>query len=86
MDTGPRNNIICPAAIESADNFNVRTAEGRAESKIAAILAVLAARGIAVTGQARARIEACKDLVTLDRWVARAATAASAEDVFASPT
>jgi hypothetical protein len=42
---------------------------------------VLAARGIPVAGQVRARIEACQDLVTLDRWIARAATAASVEDV-----
>ena len=61
-------------------------AEGEATGKIAAILAVLAARGIPLTGQARARIETCRDRVTLDRWIARAATAASVEDVFTSPT
>jgi hypothetical protein len=60
-------------------------AEGAAAGQIAAILAVLAARGISVTAEARARIEACKDEATLDRWIARAAIAASAEDVLASP-
>jgi PD-(D/E)XK nuclease family transposase len=58
-------------------------AEGRAEAKTAAILAVLAARGIAVSAEARARIEACTDLATLDRWIARAATAAPDEAVLA---
>ncbi len=46
-----------------------------------AILAVLSARGIPVSDSARARIEACKDAPTLDRWIVRAATAASAKDV-----
>ena len=56
---------------------------GLVEGKIAAILAVLAARGLPVSAEARARIEACKDEATLDRWIARAATTASAEAVFA---
>lgn len=58
-------------------------AEGRVEGKITAILTFLAARGIAVTAEARARIEACQDLATLDRWITRAATAAPVEDVLA---
>ena len=57
--------------------------KGRAEAKTAAILAVLAARGIAVSAEARARIEACTDLGTLDRWIARAA--AVTEAVLAPP-
>jgi PD-(D/E)XK nuclease family transposase len=59
-------------------------AAGEAAGKIAAILAVLAARGVAVTADARARIEACKDPVTLDRWIALAAHATSVEDVLGS--
>lgn len=58
-------------------------AEGRAEGKAAAVLAVLAARRIPVPDFVRARIEACQDLKTLDRWITCAATAASAEDVLA---
>lgn len=49
---------------------------GETVGKAAAILAFLAARGISVSGEARARIEACKEVATLDRWIARAATAA----------
>lgn len=44
----------------------------------------LAARGIPVDAEARARIEACQDLATIDRWIVRAATAASVEDVLAA--
>lgn len=58
-------------------------AKGIAKGIAAAILAVLEARGLAVPVEARARIEACKDLTTLDRWIARAANAASVEEVFA---
>lgn len=59
--------------------------EGKAEGKIEAILAVLAARGVVVSADIRARIEACHDVTTLNVWIARAATAASAEDVLAPP-
>jgi hypothetical protein len=64
-----------------------KVAEGVAKGEIAraakSILAFLAARGIAVDSGTRARIEACTDLATLDRWTARAATAASAAEVVA---
>lgn len=56
---------------------------GLVEGKSAAIFAVLSARGVPVTAEARARIESCRDQVMLDRWIARAATAGSIEDVFA---
>jgi predicted transposase/invertase (TIGR01784 family) len=61
-------------------------AEGETAGKAAAILAFLAARGITVSAEARARIEGCKAAATLDRWIARAATAASAEEVLAEPS
>jgi hypothetical protein len=60
--------------------------EGKSEAKAEAILAFLAARGIAVDDEIRARIMGCTDIATLDRWITRAATAASvAEVVEASP-
>lgn len=46
--------------------------------KAAALLTVLAARGLAVDDETRGRIKACDDVVRLDRWLARALTAASA--------
>ena len=55
---------------------------GVVKGKVAAILAVVAARGIPVGHEIRARIEACTDVKTLDRWLVRAVTAASAEEIF----
>jgi hypothetical protein len=60
-------------------------AEGKAEGKVIgeakgkqdALLTLLAARGLAVTAANRARIKACDKTATLDRWIARAATALS---------
>jgi flagellar biosynthesis/type III secretory pathway protein FliH len=54
---------------------------GIAKGKAAAVLAILAARGIQVSTEVRARIEACGDVAVLDRWIARATTAASAEEI-----
>ena len=59
--------------------------EGKVEGKIEAVIAVLSARGIPVSDEGRARIEACKDAATLGRWIVRAATAASIEEIFAAP-
>jgi predicted transposase/invertase (TIGR01784 family) len=55
---------------------------GGVKAKVEAVLAVLATRGIAVDHAVRARVEACKDAATLDRWIVRAVTAASAEEIF----
>jgi hypothetical protein len=55
--------------------------EARGEAR--ALLNVLAARGLAVGDAVRARITACTDLATLDRWIARAATARTADEVVA---
>ncbi len=52
----------------------------------AAILTVLETRGLAVDGETRAHIMACGDTATLQRWLARAVTAASAAEVIAPPT
>ncbi len=62
-----------------------KRAEGRVEGEIVAlaraILALLAARGLDVSSEARAHIEACKDVSTLDRWIVSAARASSVEEV-----
>ena len=58
-------------------------AEGEAKGKAAAILAFLAARGIAVDPETRARITTCADRAALDLWIVRAATAGTAQDVVA---
>ena len=64
-------------------------AQGRAEGREAgeaagrahALLAVLAARGLEVPEEVRARIVGCPDLARLDSWLARAVTARSAAEV-----
>jgi Uma2 family endonuclease len=58
-------------------------AEGRTEGKAEALLAVLAARGIALDRAMRDRILGERDPLRLDRWIARAATAATIADVLA---
>jgi hypothetical protein len=58
--------------------------EGETSGKVAAILAILATRGIPVSNETRSHIEACRDVPTLDRWITRAVTAASAEEVIAT--
>ena len=68
-----------------AEGHKSGLSEGATAGKAAAILAFLAARGLSVSAEARACIEACKDAATLDRWITRAATAASAEEVIAAP-
>jgi hypothetical protein len=45
--------------------------------------AILAARGITVDAEARAKIEACHESDVLHRWIARAMSVASAADLFA---
>jgi predicted transposase YdaD len=60
-------------------------AEGRAEAKVSAILAVLEARQKAVTAEQRARIEACSDLGVLDRWLRKAATLTDTGELFELP-
>jgi hypothetical protein len=60
--------------------------EGEASGKSGAILAFLAASDIFVSEETRAHIEACLDVPTLDRWIVRAATAGSAEEVIVVPS
>lgn len=59
--------------------------EGEAKGRAEAVLSVLAARGIAVGGDVRTRILSCGDLPTLERWLQRAVSAASADEVLAEP-
>ncbi|MFO0760537.1 MAG: Rpn family recombination-promoting nuclease/putative transposase [Byssovorax sp.] len=61
----------------------VKLTEGAIKAKTDAVLAVLAARGVAVSSEIRAQIVASKDAPTLDRWIARAATVTSAAEVVA---
>lgn len=52
-----------------------------AEREQQTLLAVLAARGIAIPGESRARILQCMDTDTLRRWIVKASVATSLQDV-----
>jgi hypothetical protein len=58
-------------------------AKGEVRGEAQALLTVLGARGIAIDEAARARVLGCQDRVTLERWIARAATASALAEVFA---
>ena len=58
---------------------------GKAEGKAEALLVVLAARGFVVDAHTRATVLACTDAARLQRWIARAVTAASLAEVLSSP-
>ncbi len=57
-------------------------AQGELSRAAASVLTVLEARGLAVTPELRTRLETCRELETLQHWLVRAVTAATAEDVF----
>lgn len=59
-------------------------AEGRALGLAEGILSLLRARGLLVSEPVQARVLACRDLSTLDRWLVRAATASSDAEVIAA--
>ena len=49
-----------------------------------ALLTLLEARGVAVADAVRARIEQCSDLQTVEQWLLRAPTVATAEELFSA--
>ena len=56
-------------------------AQGRAEEAARAVLTVLRVRGLAVSDAARERILSQKDPERLERWLEKAAVAASVAEV-----
>jgi hypothetical protein len=60
--------------------------EGEARGKRAALQTVLAVQGLALDDETRGRIEACGDPARLERWLARALTAASAREALDDAT
>lgn len=57
-------------------------AEGRAQGEAQMLLRVIAARGLAVSAEIRARILASTDVSQLEAWGDRATTARSVSDIF----
>ena len=58
-------------------------AEAAKAAKAEDVLAVLDARGIAVTDDVAVRVRACGEVALLDKWIRRAATIDRAEALFA---
>jgi hypothetical protein len=56
--------------------------QGKREALRHVLTVLLAHRGIHIDGQRRAEIEEAEDVALLERWVLRAATAVSLDDVF----
>lgn len=59
--------------------------EGKAEGKAEGVLQVLDARGIDVSDEQKSRILGCTDIAVLDRWIRRAVTIATTEELFTDP-
>lgn len=57
--------------------------EGRIAGRVEALLGVLERRGVALDAEQRARVEACTDTARLDRWLDRAFTAGTADELLA---
>jgi len=55
-----------------------------AHGKASAVVAFLDARGIPLTDEEKKRILGCTDLAVVDRWVRKAATVTSADELFAA--
>jgi hypothetical protein len=58
-------------------------AEGKAEGKVEALMMLVEQRGLAITEEQRRKILACKDLPTAERWLRRAISAASVDELLA---
>jgi hypothetical protein len=71
-------------AVVEAEVRAVVAAEVRAKARAASILDVFEARGLPIEPTLRQRITACTDLGELTRWLRRAVTVSSPEEVFAS--
>jgi hypothetical protein len=78
LDTAEADNAVARALV---DKGNPVIEALKNESKVAAILAVLAARGLELREETQAQILGCREGAVLDLWIVRAATAVSAEDV-----
>ena len=67
-----------------AEGLAAGMARGKAEGKAEGILTMMRARGLPVSDSVRTRVLSCNDLGLLDRWLVRAATAASDSDVLSA--
>ncbi len=57
--------------------------KGRAEGRAESVLTVLRARGLSIDAERQERIRTCGDSELLDRWLQRAVTSPSIDEIFA---
>jgi hypothetical protein len=67
---------------EKSRFYQLGEAAGEVKAEVKAVLKILAARGMPVSDGARARIAACTDPAVLERWIERAVTAATVDELF----
>jgi hypothetical protein len=84
MRMDPAKIPMTPSARRLIALLNRREDRAAARGKREALVALLAARGLAPTEKERAVIEGCEDWGRLDRWVVKAATATSVAEVLAA--
>jgi hypothetical protein len=58
-------------------------AEGKAEGEVKALMMILERRGMAMTDEQQQQIVACTDVATLDRWLDRALSVTSVDELLA---
>src|SRR4051812_7862000 len=67
---------------DARGSLAVAREEGKDEGKREALFRLLARAGIALTDDDRARIQACSDTATLDRWLDNVLGAKTAANIF----
>jgi Uma2 family endonuclease len=77
-----KGNAILQQAISRSRQEGMRQGEhkGKVEEARRAVLRVLSRRGLVLTPEQQAQVEACGDLATLERWLDQAITAPSADE------
>jgi Uma2 family endonuclease len=86
LDAAGRDDEVARALLAKRNPvIEQAVAEGEARGEARSLLRFLEARGLDVPEELRARILACTDRERLDRWIGRAATAASATEVVDDP-
>jgi hypothetical protein len=64
-------------------SYDQGKAEGKVEGKAEALLVILQQRKLEISDEQRRQIAACPDVATLDRWLDRALSARSVDELLA---
>ena len=85
-ELGPKAEEVFVTYVEiwKAEGRTEGEAKGEAKGRAEGVLMIFRARAITVDEGTRERVLACRDLPTLERWLMRAVTANSIDEVFAA--